>query len=209
MTDTKPCVVCGQAFARTTQTEYNWRRRTTCSRECAWVTRKANKESRLAETERPCEHCGKAIVRTARMSAGQWAARRFCGHACSGAAQGEARKAKPKRGRCEVCHAALPTSRKSDLPWCSGRCHIEWRRLNPDADEPGRARVPHDEDQLPPVRIRSELLPEGAPPHCWIDRTPGYVAVCCGRCRRRFPRPTVRLAQRLKQLHERVCGRGT
>ena len=177
----------------------DWEARAYCGRTCIWAARIAGKLASTADVK-TCTVCGKEHTRPAKLSGSQWARRVRCADCCS--------KRAPRVGRCEVCRRALPTGRKTRPPWCSKPCKAQWQEAHPKEQQPSRARRAALEDADPPVRFRSEVLPDGAPREIWIQRQPGAIAVCCGRCGRRFPRPTIRLAERLRRIHERVCGRG-
>lgn len=195
--DTKPCVICGATITRTGQGATDWARRTYCSTACVWAARKARRPE-VVETK-TCAGCGGTITRDTKMSTGQWTARRYCSRSC-----------RPCRsGRCEVCTGPLPTGRKTKLPWCSKPCKAAWLAAHPQPEQrPTRAQRAALEDAEPPVRFRSEVLPDSAPRETWIQRQPGAIAVCCGRCQRRFPRTSIRLAERLLTMHRRTCGSG-
>ena len=193
MTDTKPCIICGATITRTAGTDREWAKRAYCSRTCIWVTRKAEAEA-AALSDRSCAACHRPMTRPAKMSRTQWATRRHCSPACRNSTAREV---------CEMCNGPLPCRRKAKLPWCSGPCKKRWQAANPVAPIPRRQ--VRDDGTQPPVRFRSELLAEDAPRRTWIQREPGRIAVCCGHCRRRFPRATIRLAERLRDLHQRTC----
>lgn len=160
---------------------------------------------------KPCLICGATITRT-KQSATGWAKRTYCSNACSWAARAASREsaasAEARAGICEVCRGPLPRRRIAKLPWCSNPCKATWKAAHPDDDAGIPPRKRSHEDAEPPVRLRSELLPADTPRKTWIDRTPGHVAVCCGHCRRRFPRASIRLAERLLTMHRRTCGSG-
>ena len=199
MTDTKPCLICGATITRGKQCSTDWARRSYCSRTCIWAARRNPAEPELT---RKCEHCGTVMHRPAE---GRWFAR-YCSDKCRSSRRGPARN--PNLPRCEICSTALKP-RKTPVPWCSRPCKAAWQAAHPDVPKPGRGPQPTlDEDAIPPVRFRSEILPPGTPRKTWVDRTPGHVAVCCGHCRRRFPRATVRRAERLLVMHRRVCVTG-
>ena len=200
MPDTKPCLICGATITRTKQGATDWARRSYCSRTCTGAARRNPAEPELT---RACQHCGTVMHRPD--GAHRWLAR-YCSDKCRSARRGPARK--PNLPRCEICATALKP-RKTPLPWCSRPCKAAWQAAHPDVPTPGRGPQPtSDEDTQPPIRLRSELLPAGTPRKTWIDCTPGHVAVCCGHCRRRFPRRTIRLAERLLTMHRRTCGSG-
>lgn len=198
--DTKPCIICGSTITRTNQGATAWTLRAYCSRACIWAGRKA--EARDGEASRTCSRCGKPMARPAGLSDAKWRRRTTCSHDCRFLI------AAPKKGRCEVCRRALPAARKTKLPWCSKPCKATWQAAHPKEVRASRAQRVATENADPPVRFRSEVLPDGAPRETWIQRQPGSIAVCCGHCRRRFPRATVRLAERLLTMHRRTCGSG-
>lgn len=203
--DTKPCVICGATITRTNQGDTDWARRAYCSRTCIWAGRKAKPTAAPVSDTKPCRHCGGTMTRQPQQSVSRWARVYYCSDPCRNAQRGSRRK--PHVERCDICRRALPR-RKTKPPWCSKPCKTQWQAAHPKQEQPSRARRAALEDADPPVRFRSEVLPDGAPNETWIQRQPGAIAVCCGRCGRRFPRPTIRLAERLRRTHERVCGRG-
>ncbi len=199
MTDTKPCVICGATITRTKQGATDWARRSYCSRACIAAARRKPDP----ELTRACQHCGTVMHRPD--GARRWLAR-YCSNECRGRGRPVVRN--PLLPRCEICDKALKR-RKTPLPWCSKPCKAQWLLAHPQPEQrPAPVQRYAAEATQPPVRLRSELLPDDTPRKTWIDRTPGQVAVCCGHCRRRFPRRTVRLAERLLAMHRRTCGSG-
>lgn len=155
---------------------------------------------------KPCRVCGATITRREGLKSYEWALRSYCSRKCVWVVRKSGAKA--SSGACEVCAGPLPSRRLARLPWCSNPCKATWQAAHPKPKPTRAARGSSDEDAQPHVRFRSVLLPDGAPRKTWVDRTPGHIAVCCGHCQRRFPRRTIRLAERLLNLHRRTCGSG-
>ena len=165
-----------------------------------------------------CLHCGAEYTRprppAKYVTDAQWLVRTFCGNECANAARKAAAEAS-RRAQTRTCRSCGGTyhrpakidrqtweSRKS----CSRRCSVALGNATRarDAAVAEAVAAAHAAAELD-MMTRSTMLPKDAPAKLWIERVAGKVSVCCGHCLRRFPRATIRQAEKLRDLHRRYC----